>query len=220
MLMRDTRLTIGFSEEESATIHDLIQSDKDSEIRSDLEASEETVENVSVQDAGDSEFQIDVVDAESEENPHVASRKLLKNALHNSNFTGFKFVRTFEKDSTSTRHDLADAESLYNNQNYDNAISLIGKVIEISPGNSYAYLLLGNTFFRKQNYEKAIDAYKKVIDLDPKDERAYENLGIVYAKQGKLDNAIEQWRNVLRLSPHRDDIKKSVDKARHLRSHV
>jgi tetratricopeptide (TPR) repeat protein len=74
--------------------------------------------------------------------------------------------------------------------------------------------MLGNAYFREKRYKEAALEYERVIDLDPLNEQACENLAIAYANLGQLVRAIHQWERLLRMAPNREDIHKSIQKAK------
>ena len=54
---------------------------------------------------------------------------------------------------------------------YEEAIKLLHKAIDIDPGYAEAYLLLGNQHMALMEYAKARECYQQCLDLNPKSSR-------------------------------------------------
>ena len=75
------------------------------------------------------------------------------------------------------------------------------KAVRIAPGNTKAYLLLGNHYTRIKAYSRAIDAYRKAVHLAPLTTDAFFNLGFIYATIGDYKAAEEAFSRVVQLKP-------------------
>ena len=64
------------------------------------------------------------------------------------------------------------------------------KVIELSPGNIYAYFNKGNIYLSTQDYTAAISCYSSAIENKPDFGEAYYNRGLVYLRLGNRDKGI------------------------------
>lgn len=104
----------------------------------------------------------------------------------------------------------------YQEQNYDQAIEQLLKVVNLYPDFKEAYSVLGNAYYRNNQIEKAIEAYQRVKQIDPFDEDAYENTGVIYANMGKLKDAIKEWNTLLEFRPDRKDVLNHIEKAKNL----
>ena len=100
------------------------------------------------------------------------------------------------------------AERYLNEMNYDEAVILFRKAIQIDPKKEKAYIGLGQTYTEKADslansentklpevvavYNQAADAYQKVIDLNKKNADGFDYQAAVYRKAGeaaKSENA-------------------------------
>ncbi len=63
-----------------------------------------------------------------------------------------------------------------NLRDYENAIKMFEKAVNIRPDYKEGYLNLGKLYTMINNNEKAIEMYEKVLKLDPQDKRAIEPL--------------------------------------------
>jgi TolB-like protein/Flp pilus assembly protein TadD len=89
---------------------------------------------------------------------------------------------------------------------------LCEKAIELDPGYSVAYSLLGYTYsflvragFSKspaQDLNKAEELVKKAQELDPKNPDAQNQLGFIYMLRGDYDRAIEEGKKAVELAPN------------------
>jgi tetratricopeptide (TPR) repeat protein len=85
--------------------------------------------------------------------------------------------------------------------NYDQAVTLLTRVVELEPKNKTAWINLGQAQMGLRHYEAAIEAFKKQLDVNPYDEYAYNNLGRVYALQRRYEDAEAAFRKQLELNP-------------------
>jgi Flp pilus assembly protein TadD len=85
--------------------------------------------------------------------------------------------------------------------NYEQAITLLKRVVELEPKNKTAWLNLGSAYLSLRQYDSAVDAFKKQLEVNPYDEYAYNNLGHVYAVQRRYDDAESAFRKQLELNP-------------------
>jgi tetratricopeptide (TPR) repeat protein len=85
--------------------------------------------------------------------------------------------------------------------NYEQAITLLKRVVELEPKNKTAWINLGQAHMGLRQYEPAIEAFKKQVEVNPYDEYAYNNLGRVYALQRRYDEAESAFRKQLEMNP-------------------
>ena len=89
----------------------------------------------------------------------------------------------------------------------ESALSLLTKVLEISPSNPEVWLNLGTVFLKYGQLDKALENYRKAIDIDPDFAIAYSNLGMLYftryleSNDYKLrDEALENFNKAIQLN--------------------
>ena len=85
--------------------------------------------------------------------------------------------------------------------NYDQAITLLTRVVELEPKNKTVWINLGQAHVGLRHYEPAIEAFKKQLEVNPFDEYAYNNLGRVYALQRRYGEAEAAFKKQLELNP-------------------
>ena len=77
---------------------------------------------------------------------------------------------------------------------YEEAIKLLTKAIDVDPGYVEAYLLMGNQYMALTQYAKARDCYQRCLDLNPKSTRwqqeAREGIRTAEWRQHAVDNPV------------------------------
>ena len=98
-----------------------------------------------------------------------------------------RFNDVFRRSESAREHLRSGMQLLYtNNRNYDVAIMVFNKIIELAPhDNPIAYFCRGDAYQGKGDYDAAIRDYDKVIELLPNNPIAYLGRGDAY--QGKED---------------------------------
>ncbi|MDD3875022.1 MAG: tetratricopeptide repeat protein [Bacteroidales bacterium] len=89
----------------------------------------------------------------------------------------------------------------YENENYNKAISVYTKAIELYKEDSKYFSNRGATYVKLKEYEKAIDDLTKAIFLNTEDSYAFNNRGSAYFETGFFDKAIEDFKYALTLNP-------------------
>jgi tetratricopeptide (TPR) repeat protein len=85
--------------------------------------------------------------------------------------------------------------------NYEQAITLLKRVVQLEPKNKTAWLNLGSAHMAMRQYDEAVGAFKKQLEVNPYDEYAYNDLGHAYAVQRRYDDAESAFRKQLELNP-------------------
>lgn len=94
------------------------------------------------------------------------------------------YFRGLAKDSLSFAANYNMANTLYRQENYDQALKHLEKIAEMAADSPVAadyYYNLGNVAMAKEDYQKAVDAYKQSLLRNPADLEAKENY--IYAKE-------------------------------------
>lgn len=105
------------------------------------------------------------------------------------------YFRGLAKDSLSFAANYNMANTLYRQENYDQALKHLEKIAEMAADSPVAadyYYNLGNVAMAKEDYQKAVDAYKQSLLRNPADLEAKENY--IYAKE-KLKQQQNQNQN-------------------------
>ena len=96
---------------------------------------------------------------------------------------------------------MAKARELFNQNQDDDALRELGKVLQIAPDNSDAHLLIGRIYERKGDYPDAINALKAAAFWNPKTTSAYVLLGRIYSLQKNCVEAKNYLRKALDSNP-------------------
>jgi len=92
-----------------------------------------------------------------------------------------------------------EANDAYDKGEYDKALELVTKALDLFPGNKIARNLMGFCFMAKKEYNKVVALYKKLIIEFPGTCFYYCNLGEALLEKGARKQAIEAFENALRL---------------------
>ena len=85
----------------------------------------------------------------------------------------------------------------YHNGQYEKALDLFKKALQLDQGMTEAYNNLGLTYTEINEEEKATEAFKKAIQLSPELAAAYNNLGYVFYRLGSYEEAIEMYNEAI-----------------------
>ena len=129
----------------------------------------------------------------------------------------FVFVFTFSASCFYCQDKNADALKLYTNgleqyngQNYEDAITLYTKAININPGFAEAYFQRGCAKHYSDNYEGAIEDFNTSISLQPKNE-------LFYKQRASSKTMIKDYNGAILDCDYAISLKKDYDKAYALR---
>ncbi|HZS47678.1 MAG TPA: tetratricopeptide repeat protein [Blastocatellia bacterium] len=119
----------------------------------------------------------------------------------------YQLDRTVRQEAASVRpatpaeDALAKARDLFI-QNQDNdALRELGRVLQIAPDNADAHLLIGRIYERKGDYADAINALKAAAFWNPKMTSAYVLLGRIYSLQKNCPEARNYLKKALESNP-------------------
>jgi cytochrome c-type biogenesis protein CcmH/NrfG len=90
----------------------------------------------------------------------------------------------------------------FDQKNYDDAINLYKKAIEIRPDALNVRTDMGTAMFYQNRYDDAIAQFQEVLKVDPKNAQALFNLGVAML-HGKNDpkGALEYWEKLVETNP-------------------
>ncbi len=92
--------------------------------------------------------------------------------------------------------------SFFGQQEFPRAIEHYKKAIELAPGYSTAYNILGYAYRQSGDYAGAEKAFQKYIELIPKDPNPYDSYAELLLKMGRFDDSIAQYRKALAINPN------------------
>ncbi len=103
--------------------------------------------------------------------------------------------------SDGARDLLTEANELYRQENYDQALVKYLEIIEEDPGLYQIHANVGNVYKRQGKLEEALAEYQLVLDEDPTHGIATVNIGDVLVKQEKFDEAVPYFELAIESSP-------------------
>jgi tetratricopeptide (TPR) repeat protein len=90
---------------------------------------------------------------------------------------------------------------------YDLALRLLGRSLELDRYQPQVYVNLGLAYERKNDIERAIAAYERAIFVHPDDPTAYYNLGVLHYRRLKdRDKALGYFLKARELNPMEPDV--------------
>jgi Flp pilus assembly protein TadD len=98
-------------------------------------------------------------------------------------------VKPLQNDRRQSRVYLHQGVALLHQQNYEQAIGMYDKALEISPDDPYGWSLKGYALFRAGRLPESIEANKKAVQLDPGDPLNYIDLAKSYCAAKQYENA-------------------------------
>jgi len=108
-------------------------------------------------------------------------------------------------------------------EQYDSAIELCNKAIELDNNHVESFYLMGNAYKLKKEYDKAIENYKKAVEMDNNHTNAWNDMGLAHACKKDFDKAIEMYQTAIGVEPTQANVfynmgnaykhKKDFDKA-------
>jgi len=84
-------------------------------------------------------------------------------------------------------------------EQYENALEMFAKAIEINPREKYYYNSALSYYWLEQ-YDLALEMYEKVIELNPRYNKAYNDCGYIYYKLEKYDKALEMYSKAIEIN--------------------
>lgn len=96
-----------------------------------------------------------------------------------------------------------EAEQLYRNKAYEDALVKYVSVIDLDPLNENAYVKIGIIHDFMKSYTLAAKAYSKALEINSENLTAREGLGVVLLRYGKHDDAKEILEQLVQEHPDR-----------------
>ena len=85
--------------------------------------------------------------------------------------------------------------------NFDQALTLLTRVVELEPAHKTAWIHLGQAYVGLRRYPDAIAAFKKQLEINPYDEFANNNLAAAYVRVRQYADAEATFRKQLEANP-------------------
>jgi tetratricopeptide (TPR) repeat protein len=121
------------------------------------------------------------------------------------------FQKAVEKDPKNVNYLTELAMTHYRLKNYDEAIKVYDKLIEIDGGNGSSYdNRIGNIYWIEKQYDRAEFYFRRAIEKNPRLSVSYSNLAIMLSEEKQKDKAIEVLKSGIADSEGSDDLKTTL----------
>lgn len=148
------------------------------------------------------EFIVDLMEngAISENSRKILDKRKIKFGISE---TRAKELEEFAKqnNSASSNDLIEEGKTYYNNGEYDKAIEIFKKAVELYPNDDDNYYWLGRSYYQNEQYEEAINSLLKAIQLVPNSPEYWAMLGISYGINGQIEEAIKSLLKAAELNP-------------------
>lgn len=118
---------------------------------------------------------------------------------------------TAEDKNFLSNQKLAEAGKLYSNGDWNGAISLCTRAIELSFSNATAYSIRGAIYYRLKDFNSAIADFDKAVELNPNEYKNFYNRGLAYVKLKNYSRAAQDFDRALELNPNDADSRYNRD---------
>ena len=145
-----------------------------------------------------------------EEAQHIAGQLQLKGVLPQAERL-YRQIIASEPDNQITLYFLSGLCCRQNQT--DEALSLIERVIALDPGNADAHSNRGIILERLGRSGEAQASYRTAVAVNPDHAPAHNHLGVQLSVQGKTDEAIELYRRAVELAPDAADYRYNLGRA-------
>ncbi len=96
--------------------------------------------------------------------------------------------------------------------NFDRALALIKRALELAPGEAFILDSLGWAYYRAGQFEDAVKTLERAVALPHDDPTIDDHLGDAYDKVGRKREALARWRRAVELKPEPTELKKISEK--------
>ena len=148
------------------------------------------------------DFIVDLMEngAISENSRKILDKRKIKFGISE---TRAKELEEFAKqnNSASSNDLLEEGKTYHNNEEYDKAIEIFKKAVELYPNDDDNYYWLGRSYYQNEQYEEAINSLLKAIQLVPNSPEYWAMLGISYGINGQIEEAIKSLLKAAELNP-------------------
>ena len=121
-------------------------------------------------------------------------------------FASFADVSAQTALKTQQENWITFAVSMYDNRDYDGAITMLKSVLEQDPENDAAYYYLALSSLGKEDVEAAEAYFRQAVDLDNGNFWYRQRLGALYAATKRPELAIDIYEGLLKDFPKKSDL--------------
>ena len=111
------------------------------------------------------------------------------------------WLDAIKKAPTAHRSYFNLAGYYYEQQQYEKAIPLLQRYIELRPEDFMGYSKLRQTYFVLGRYGDAVSVCRQMISLDPQGQNRYIDLGVLFERLNMADSAFTLYREALKENP-------------------
>ena len=97
------------------------------------------------------------------------------------------------------------AKLLIEQNQYDEALQILLKALELPQKDALVYKYLGTVYERLGDFEKSVENYQMSADLNPQDRNIWQRLGFSLISVGKYENAVKSFDNANKIQPNNSD---------------
>lgn len=101
----------------------------------------------------------------------------------------------------AVRRDFDEALQMLEQERYEDAIKLLGKVVEGSQNNSAPYINMAMAYEKLGKTDKAEDSFKRALDINPSHPVANNEYALLLRKNGRYSEAKQLYENLLKRYP-------------------
>lgn len=155
------------------------------------------------------EFIVDLMEngAISENSRKILDKRKIKFGISE---TRAKELEEFAKQNNSaSSNDLLEEGKTYcNNEEYNKAIEIFKKAVELNPNEYLNWQWLGRSYYERDSYgdeENALNSLLKAVELNPNDDSNWYWLGISYGMNSQYDKEKESFLKATELNPNNAD---------------
>lgn len=155
------------------------------------------------------EFVVDLMEngAISENSRKILDKRKIKFGISE---TRAKELEEFAKQNNSaSSNDLLEEGKTYcNNEEYDKAIEIFKKAVELNPNEYLNWQWLGRSYYERYSdgdEENALNSLLKAVELNPNDDSNWYWLGISYGMNSRYDKEKESFLKATELNPNNAD---------------
>lgn len=155
------------------------------------------------------DFIVDLMEngAISENSRKILDKRKIKFGISE---TRAKELEEFAKqnNSASSNDLLEEGKTYHNNGEYDKAIEIFKKAVELNPNEYLNWQWLGRSYYERYSdgdEENALNSLLKAVELNPNDDSNWYWLGISYGMNSRYDKEKESFLKATELNPNNAD---------------
>jgi tetratricopeptide (TPR) repeat protein len=108
------------------------------------------------------------------------------------------FRRAGELDPDNIEIKKAEAQALFQAENFDESAKRYEEVVKAEPEDGLALLRLGQIYFRQMKYDRAREAFQKAAQSFPESVEIQFNLVMLDRDEGRLEDALKRANDILK----------------------